>query len=413
MPNGKTLFLSGCEKCGVAESPARGEAHRMLASHPVPTGDLIRVRRHLHRQPELSMVEHDTAAFVTAELATLGLDEIRTGVGRTGVLGTLVGGKPGPVTLLRADMDALPIVELVATEYRSQRPGVMHACGHDGHVAILLAAAKTLAQRRRAVPGTLVFCFQPGEEGSAGNRFMIEDGALENPHVDRTFALHLYTGLDVGHVGVRDGAFFASADEFIITLKGRGGHGAMPQNSIDPIAAGAYFVTMLQTIVSREIAPKDPAVFTVGRFEAGTTFNVIPDEATLMGTVRCFDAAIRASMPLRMERILKGLCEAMRVEYALEYRWSYPPTVNDKPMNDVVREVARETLGAERLVEHDIVMWAEDMSFMQELRPGAYFIVGARGGEATGVPHHNARFDIDERSLETGYRMMVALGLRG
>lgn len=385
----------------------------MLASHVIPTDDLVRVRRHLHRHPELSMVEHDTAAFVIAELEKLGLDEIRTGVGKTGVMGTLVGGKPGPVTLLRADMDGLPIVELVDADYRSERPGVMHACGHDGHVAILLAAAKTLAERRAEVPGTLVFCFQPGEEGSAGNKFMIDDGALEHPHVDRTFALHLYTGLDVGHVGVRDGAFFASADEFIIRIKGRGGHGAMPQNSMDPIVAGSYFVTMLQTIVSREIAPKDPAVFTVGKFEAGTTFNVIPDEATLMGTVRCFDAEIRASMPQRMERILKGLCEAMRVEYELEYRWSYPPTVNNKMMNDLVRSVARETLGAEHLIEHDIVMWAEDMSFMQELRPGAYFIVGARGSDSTAVPHHNARFDIDERSLEVGYRMMVALGLVG
>ncbi|GAC1305934.1 MAG: amidohydrolase [Vulcanimicrobiaceae bacterium] len=385
----------------------------MPASDDVPTDDLIRVRRHLHRRPELSMVEHDTAAFIAADLSTMGLDEIRTGVGRTGVLGTLVGGKPGPVTLLRADMDALPIAELVDADYRSERSGVMHACGHDGHVAILLAAARTLASRRAEIAGTLVFCFQPGEEGSAGNRFMIEDGALENPHVDRTFALHLYSGLDVGRVGVRDGAFFASADEFVITLRGRGGHGAMPQTAIDPIVAGSYFVTMLQTIVSREIAPKDPAVFTVGRFEAGTTFNVIPDEATLMGTVRCFDAEVRASMPLRMERILKGLCEAMRVEYELDYRWSYPPTVNDRAMNDLVRAVARETLGAERLVEHEIVMWAEDMSFMQEVRPGAYFIVGARGGASTGIPHHNARFDIDERSLEVGYRMMVALGMRG
>jgi amidohydrolase len=385
----------------------------MIAPQTVPTADLIRFRRHLHRHPELSMVEHDTAAFVTAELEKLGLDAIRTGVGKTGVLGTLVGGKPGPVTLLRADMDALPIVELADVEYRSQREGVMHACGHDGHVAILLAAAKTLAERRAEVPGTLVFCFQPGEEGSAGNRLMIEDGALEAPHVDRTFALHLYTGLDLGKVGVRDGAFFASADEYTLVIKGQGGHGAMPQLAVDPVVAGAYFVTMLQTIVSREIAPKDPAVFTVGKFQAGTTFNVIPDEATLMGTVRCFDAEVRASMPERMERIVKGLGAAMRVDYDLHYHWSYPPTVNDRAMNDVVREVGRATLGAENVVEHDIVMWAEDMSFMQEQRPGAYFVVGARGGESTAFPHHNARFDIDERALEVGYRMMVALGLRG
>jgi amidohydrolase len=385
----------------------------MIAPEQIPTQELIAVRRRLHQNPELSMVEHETAAFVAAELEKLGLDEVRTGVGKTGVLGTLKGGKPGPVTLLRADMDALPIVELVEAEYRSQSDGVMHACGHDGHVSILLAAARTLAERRAEVPGTLVFCFQPGEEGYAGNRLMIEDGALEDPHVDRTFALHLYSGLDVGKIGVRDGAFFASADEFDLTIRGQGGHGAMPHMAVDPIVGGAYFITLLQTIVSREIAPKDPAVFTVGKFESGTTFNVIPDTAKMKGTVRSFDAAVRRSMPERMERILAGLSQAMRFEYELQYHWSYPPTVNDAGTNDVVRDVGRATLGPENVVEHDIVMWAEDMSFMQEQRPGAYFIVGARGGPETSFPHHNARFDIDERSLDVGYRMMVALGLKG
>ncbi len=359
------------------------------------------------------MVEFDTARFVAETLATYELDDIRTGIGKTGVLGTLRGGRPGPVTLLRADMDALPIRELSGAPYASEREGVMHACGHDGHVAILLAAAKTLAAQRADVHGTLVFCFQPGEEGAAGNRFMIEDGALENPHVDRTFALHLYSGLDVGKIGVRDGPFFASADEYTLHIRGRGGHGAMPQNSIDPIVAGAHLITLLQTIVSREIAPKDPAVFTVGQFTSGTTFNVIPDEAVLKGTVRAFDADVRASMPERLKRIAAGLATALRVEIEVDYHWSYPPTVNAREPNDVVRAVGRELLGAEAVVEHDIVMWAEDMSFMQEQRPGAYFIVGSRGGEETAFPHHNARFDIDERALDVGYRMMVGLGLRG
>jgi amidohydrolase len=385
----------------------------MLAPEKIPHDELIRVRRHLHRRPELSMLEFETARFVQSELRALPLDDLRTGIGKTGILGTLKGGRPGPVTLLRADMDALPITELVESPFASENAGVMHACGHDGHVAILLAAARTLCRRRAEIPGTLVFCFQPGEEGSAGNRLMIEDGALENPHVDRTFALHLFSGLDVGKIGVRDGAFFASADEFFLTISGKGGHGAMPQLAVDPVVAASYFVTMLQTIVSREVAPKDPAVFTVGKFEAGTTFNVIPDKANLMGTVRCFDAEVRASMPVRMERILKGLADAMRVEYELKYKWSYPPTVNNKAVNDLVREVGRKTLGDANVVEHDIVMWAEDMAFMQEHRPGAYFIVGARGGESTSYPHHNARFDIDERALEVGYKMMVALGLRG
>jgi amidohydrolase len=386
----------------------------MIASHAIPTVELVRVRRHLHRHPELSLVEHETAAYVEGVLRELGLDDVRTGIGKTGVLGTLKGGRPGPVTLLRADMDALPIAELSAAEYASTRAGIMHACGHDAHVSILLAAARTLADRRAEVPGTLVFCFQPGEEGYAGNRLMIEDGALENPHVDRTFALHVFSGLDAGKIGIRDNAFFASADEYTLTIEGKGGHGAMPQTAVDPIVASAYFITMLQTIVSREIAPKDPAVFTVGKLHAGTTFNVIPDRAELMGTVRAFDADVRKSMPERMERILRGLAEAMRITYDLHYHWSYPPTVNDPAMNDVVRKVAREVVGPNNVVDpHDIVMWAEDMSFMQEQRPGAYFIVGARGGPASSFPHHNAHFDLDERALDVGYGMMVGLGLSG
>lgn len=380
---------------------------------PVPHGDLVRARRHLHEHPELSLAEHDTARFVIDALETFGLDALRTGIGGTGILGTLRGGRPGPVTLLRADMDGLPVAELNEVAYRSQTDGVMHACGHDGHVSILLAAAQTLCEHRADVPGTLVFCFQPGEEGAAGNRLMIEDGALEDPHVDRTFALHLYSGLEVGKIGVRDGPFFASADEFVLTIRGRGGHGAMPHLSIDPVTAGAHLVTMLQTIVARETAPKDPAVFTVGSFTAGTTFNVIPDEAVLKGTVRAFDAEVRAAMPERLRRIAHGLGEAMRVEVEIDYRWSYPPTVNTAAPNDLVRSVGRELLGAEAVLEHDIVMWAEDMSFMQEQRPGAYFLVGSCGGPASAYPHHNARFDIDERALDVGYRMMVGLGLAG
>ncbi|MBV9149033.1 MAG: amidohydrolase [Candidatus Eremiobacteraeota bacterium] len=374
---------------------------------------LVRERRHFHQHPELSMVEYETSAYIERELRKLNLDDLRTGVAKTGILGTLKGGKPGPVTLLRADIDALPITELNDVPYKSARDGVMHACGHDAHIAILLSAARELAARRDDVPGTLVLCFQPGEEGYAGNRQMIEAGALENPHVDRTFALHMASVLDVGKIGVRDGAFFASADEWKLMIYGKGGHGAMPDRAIDPIAAGAYFITMLQTIVSREVAPKDPAVFTVGKFRAGTTFNVIPDEAEMEGTARAFDAQVRDAMPARMERILEGLARAMRIEYRLEFRRGYPPTVNDSAINDIVREVGRKVLGGDNVVEHDIIMWAEDMAFMQEQRPGAYFVVGSKGGDATAVAHHNARFDIDERALDVGFRMMVGLGLRG
>jgi amidohydrolase len=383
----------------------------MITDLDPPVDELVRLRRRFHAAPELSMQEFATNGFIEAELHALPFDEIREKVAGTGTLATLRGRHPGPVTLLRADIDGLPVQELNDVPYASTHAGRMHACGHDAHAAILLATAKALAARRDEIHGTIVFCFQPGEEGSAGNRLMIEAGALENPHVDRTFALHVYTGLDVGFIGVRDGAFFASADEFRLTVRGVGGHGAMPDQAIDPIAAGAQIVSSLQSIVSREIAPKDPVVVTVGRFTSGTTFNVIPDEALLEGTVRCFDAALRQSMPGRLERIIKGLCAAYRVEYAFEYHWQYPPTVNDPAINAVVRHVGRALLGEEQVVEHDIAMWAEDMSFMQEQRPGAYFLVGARGGERSAYSHHSARFDIDERALEVGYRMMTALAL--
>ncbi|HEY1977884.1 MAG TPA: amidohydrolase [Candidatus Baltobacteraceae bacterium] len=378
----------------------------------VPRDELVRYRRHIHAHPELSMEEFETAAFIEGELASGGFDEIRTGIGKTGILATLKGGRPGPVTLLRADMDALPVTEEGEAAYRSQRPGVMHACGHDAHVAILLSAARALAKRRDEIKGTLVFCFQPGEEGFAGNKLMIEDGALENPHVDRTFALHVYTGLEAGKIGIRDGAFFASSDRFEITLLGKGGHGAMPHSSVDPIVAAAQLVLMLQTIASREIAPKDPVVVTVGSVHSGTTFNVIPDRALLQGTVRALDPAVRDSLPKRIERITEGLCDALRLDYEYEYQWGYPPTVNDKTVNDVVRAVGCDVAGEANVIDpHDIVMWAEDMAFMQMERPGSYFILGARGLEKGVEPQHSARYDIDERVLEIGFKMMVGIGL--
>ncbi len=380
----------------------------------VPVEELVRYRRHFHANPELSLVEFETAEFIEAELRACDFDEIRTGIGKTGILATLKGGRPGPVTLLRADMDGLPMDEVADVPYRSMRKGAMHACGHDGHIAILLSAARALSRHRELVAGTIVFCFQPGEEGAAGNKLMIDDGALEHPHVDRCFALHLYSGLEVGKVGIRDGAFFASSDRFTLTLKGRGGHGAMPQVSVDPIAGASQLVTMLQTIASREIAPKDPVVVTVGTMHAGTTFNVIPDNAELTGTVRAFSDEVRRSIPERMERMIEGTCDAMRLDYDFEYLWGYPPTVNDRAMNDVVRAAAARAIGEEHIVDpHDVVMWAEDMSYMMELRPGAYFVVGVRGPTLGIEPQHSSRYDIDERALDVGFKMMVELALIG
>jgi amidohydrolase len=370
---------------------------------------LVGMRRHLHAHPELSLQEFATAAYVLAVLRELPLDEIRANVAQTGVLATLRGGKPGRVTLLRADMDALPIQETGTAPYRSLNAGVMHACGHDGHVSILLGAARTLCRRRDEIAGTIVFCFQPGEEGSAGNRLMIEDGALEDPHVDRVFALHLYSGLDVGKIGIRDGPFLPSSDRFTIEILGQGGHGAMPDSARDPIVAAGHVITMLQTIVSREVAPKDPVVVTIGDLHAGTTFNVIPERATLRGTVRCFDSDVRRTMPERIERIVDGICDALRVEHRFTYQYNYPMTVNDTAMANAIRAAGRVAAGAANVVEHDVIMMAEDMAFMHEQRPGGYALVGTRGGEATAFPNHSARFDIDEDALVVGHDLMVAL----
>jgi amidohydrolase len=379
-----------------------------------PYEELVRYRRHFHSHPELSLLEFETAAFIEAELRQCPFDEIRTGVGGTGILATLRGGKPGPVTLLRADMDALPVEEEVDAPYRSQKPGVMHACGHDGHMAILLSAARALSRMREEVAGTIVFCFQPAEEGPAGARLMIEDGALENPHVDRCFALHLYSGLEAGKIGVRDGPFFASSDRVDLVLRGKGGHGAMPQFSVDPIVGAAHLITILQTIVSREIAPKDSVVITIGKIEAGTTNNVIPDRAHLLATIRAIDDGVRQTLPERLERMVEGVCDAMRLDYEFEYQWGYPITVNDAAMNAVVRRVAAQTIGEANVVyPQDYAMWSEDMSFMMNERPGAYFLVGVRSDEIGFEPQHSARYDIDERALEVGFRMMTGLALYG
>lgn len=375
--------------------------------------EVVEFRRHFHQYPELSLQEYETAAFIENALRERPFDEIRTGVGGTGILATLKGKQPGPVTLLRADMDALPVQERTDVPYRSRRDGVMHACGHDGHMAVLLSVARDVSERRRDLCGTIIFCFQPGEEGYAGNRRMIEGGALENPHVDRVFALHLYTGLEVGKVGIRDGPFFAASDQIRIEITGRGGHGAMPQLSVDPIVGAAQLVTMLQTLVSREVAPREPAVVTISRIAAGTTHNVIPDSVEMLGTVRTLDEKLRGTMPVRLERMLAGACSAMRLAYRFDYERGYPAVVNDATTNDIVRAVARGSVGAENVVDpHEVVMWAEDMAYMQQERPGAFFVVGARGSDRGTEPQHSARYDIDERALDVGYRMMTGIALR-
>ncbi|TAM87288.1 amidohydrolase [bacterium] len=372
--------------------------------------EVVTTRRDLHAHPELAFEEVRTSALVEARLRALGY-EIRAGIAKTGVVGIVRTGKPGRTILLRADMDALPIEEENDLPFRSTVPGKMHACGHDAHVAMLLGAARILMARRDELAGTLLLCFQPAEEGKGGGREMVNEGVLDDPKVDAAFGLHISSNYPTGVVAWRSGPFFASSDSIEITIRGRGGHGASPHESIDPVFTAAQFITSVQQIVSRNISPLDSGVVTIGAVHGGTTHNVIPDTVTLLGTVRAFDADVRAAMPERIERVLSAACAGTGAAYDYTYIWRYPVTVNDAAETRLVDELARELFTPARSIEGERTMGAEDFSFYLERVPGSYFLVGAAGDSGTAKPHHNAAFTIDERALETGVRMMAALGL--
>jgi amidohydrolase len=372
--------------------------------------DVIATRRDLHRHPELGFEEHRTAALVAERLRALGLD-VHTGIGGTGVVGVLRGSKPGKTVMLRADMDALPIEEENDVAYVSASQGRMHACGHDGHVAMLLGAATIVAPRRDEVAGAVCFLFQPAEEGKGGAKAMIEDGVLERFGIERAYGLHLASAQPAGTLGFREGPFYASSDSIEITIEGRGGHGAAPHLSVDPVYVAAQFVVALQQIVSRNIDPIEPAVITIGAINGGTTHNVIPSRVRLLGTVRAFDAGVRAKMSERIERVLRGICESSGATYDFTYLWRYPVTSNDAEQTRYAKALAERTIGAERVNDVPKLMGAEDFSFFAERVPASFFALGSNGGPDSAWPHHHARFDIDESALATGVRMMVALAL--
>lgn len=361
---------------------------------------LIRTRRDLHRHPELAFEERRTAAIVAERLRVAGY-EVRTGVAETGVVGTLRGeAGDGPTLLLRADMDALPIHEECGHDFVSETAGKMHACGHDAHVAVGLAVAERLARTRGEWGGTVRYVFQPAEEGGGGAAKMVEEGVLEG--VDAALGLHVWLGLPSGVVGVVPGPFMASAGEFEITIRGRGGHGAMPHETIDAVMVGAQVVVALQSIVARNVAPLESAVVSVGAFHAGTAQNVIADTATLLGTVRAFDVAACEELPRRIERVVAGVCQALGAEYGFRFQQDTPPTINDPAMAEIVRRAAEETVGPERVrTDPDVrTMAAEDFGEMLLRVPGCYFFVGARNEETGAVhPHHSPRFDLCEDSL--------------
>lgn len=373
---------------------------------------IVADRRYLHQHPELGFEETNTAAHVAQRLRDLGF-EVRTGVGGTGVVGLLRGARPGKTVLLRADMDALPITEENDAPYASKNSGVMHACGHDAHTSMLLGAARLLGERRSELQGTVKFMFQPAEEGGGGALRMIEDGVLDNPAVDAAFGMHVDAERYVGQTTLRPGPCNASSDRFTIIVRGKGGHAARPHASIDPIVVAAQIVTALQTLVSREVSPIEPAVVTVGSLVSGTTFNVIPDTATIKGTVRAYSEPVRAMIQQRVGELTRGIAAAMRASADVQYRVGYPVLVNDARQVAFVERTLSEVLGPDAVGGREPSMGAEDFAFVLQRVPGAFIYLGVRDPSwESPRPVHTATFDLAENALPIGATAYAATALK-
>lgn len=372
------------------------------------------LRRDFHMYPELGFREIRTGGIVADELEALGI-EVTKGIGKTGVVGVLEGSKPGPTLLLRFDMDALPIMEETGAEYASQTPGVMHACGHDGHTAIGLTVAKILHAHRAQLAGTIKFCFQPSEEGTNGEEIggaemMMRAGLLENPKVDMALALHIWNEEPLGWLGIAGGPTMAGADLFTVKVTGRGGHGAIPQAAVDPVIASAHIVTALQTIVSRNVAPLETAVVSVTSLHSGTAFNVIPQEAMLEGTIRTFDKGVRQKVLERFEQIVRGTAAALGCQAEVTIKRITPPLVNDMSISRKVQETSRRILPDSDLrTAGYLTMGAEDAAFLLENVNGCFFFVGSANKERSlHYGHHHPKFDFDEEALIRACALMAA-----
>jgi len=369
--------------------------------------EIIDFRRDLHKHPELGFEVHRTAKIVADYLSSLGL-VVKTGIGKTGVVGELNGANPGPTIALRADMDALPVQETGNVPYKSIHDGIMHACGHDGHTAILLGVAKVLSGMKDTIKGNVRFIFQPAEEGDGGARFMIEDGCLDQ--VDEIYGLHLWNYQSYGQMGIQSGSVMAAADGFHIYIKGKGGHGAAPQGTVDAIAISGQIITALQTIVSRNTNPLENTVLTIGKINGGYNFNVIADEVKMEGTARSYTEENRQMIKTRMKDILDGIGKAFDAEIILDYWDGYPPTINHEIQTEKVKQATckiTDNLGCRPYLS----MGGEDFSYYLQKIPGCFFFIGSAplGHEPMSVPHHCSHFDFDERALLAGSSIFVQL----
>lgn len=370
---------------------------------------LVRWRRQIHRLPELGFQEHHTSRLIVDQLQEWGIP-FRSGIAETGIVATIEGGSSGfrhPVLAIRADLDALPIQEQNITDYRSQIDGLMHACGHDGHVAIALGTAGYLWQQRDRLAGTVKIIFQPAEEGPGGAKPMIEAGVLDG--VDAIIGLHLWNNLPLGTVGVRSGALMAAVDLFDCCIYGRGGHGAMPHQTVDAIVVAAQVVNSLQTLVARNLDPLESGVVSIGKFQAGKAANVIADQAHLSGTVRYFKPSLASLFPERLEQIIAGVCQSQGATYSLDYRHIYPAVINHPKITHLVKQAAQAVVETDLAIVPDCrTMGGEDMSYFLQQIPGCYFFLGAANPKLNlDFPHHHPRFDFDETALSAGVEIFA------
>jgi amidohydrolase len=363
-------------------------------------------RRDLHKIPEPAYTEQKTSDYVAERLEEMGLS-VTTGLAEYGVVGLFETGKPGKTLMIRADMDALPVTEETGLDFASEHDCAMHACGHDAHMAMALGAALAIPEIAGELCGNVKFVFQPAEEGPGGAKPMIEQGVMDDPQVDYSLGCHVWPAVPEGYLGVKAGRLMAAMDRFDITIKGQGCHGAMPHLGVDALEVGTQVVSALQRVVSRQMNPLSPTVVTVGSFTAGSTFNVIPGEATMCGTTRTFDREVWESWDKRLDNLVGGICRAFGADYELKFQPGYPPLVNDPDMAALAAQAAAETVGQENVIEPEPTMGGEDMAFYLEKSKGCFVFVGC--GTPGCASLHNPKFDFNEKILASGVEYYIRM----